>query len=1001
MITEIVSGMTPEEFVIAINNNFKDVVLQTPVLLNDTMSSTDWINAVNNNAGTNLYVGQKNLIDEINSKFGSFDVSISAPSALTVIWSEDYATVSFTDNSGGIAQHQIYEELQGVYSLVTTLNAGVTTYKYFTWQNASLNFKVRAIGSALSPVVNIATPLVFKTNQTSLSQVLLRDLSVIPGKAVSLTWGDGSAPLAITSRIYDTTHNYVTPASSYFITLSGDTDWMDYFEIFTQTNLFGDISKWIMPSHNLWWHTYGCVFTGYLNKLKPVSGQIIYHVGWQPGITGEFTNLVFPSSIADFHIEGCKISGDVTNWVFTNPWPTTASTGHIIMDGNLLTGNATNWILRQGMTNLRFGGGNQIVANMSGWVIPTSLSQFCPSLWDQYHPDWQDTNILSGNISAWVLPVTANANGFTWMIANQPNVTGDLSTWLMPDTKGASSYNKFDLRGCGFTKMPRGSFKYVSIFNFSGNKCYWGEVDSFLVYLDNYFTGGVVPWTGCLYSLDGVEMGAPSAVGLAAKASIESKYATPVAITALVIGQSYTILSVGDSNWVAVGGPVNSNVGTVFTATGTGTGTGTANHSCTITVNTAVTKFLNTFAIRIGGGDLVAGDEAVLSKYDSVVLNRFHYNDIGETFKTLRALNPNIKILLYQSGTSTSNAQDSSQLIRLNSIARWLDARGHSMGNLSVDNPTLFLLDSNGDHILYSAGSNFHEMDFGNADYVDYWIEATTNDIINQIWKADGIFLDGLLACRDGINFYSANSVDYPNDAAWVPAMNGFVNSTAGRLRALSQLSGGTRSYSRYVNGKAAWLALDALSTPPDFALEEGAIAIGWGSNDVQFFTVAEWLRQIDTLKGIVNYKPLFLSHTDLSPDGQGYDNYSQHITFWEILWFALTSFCIGKKDNSYFSFMKADNFNVVPPYFDEYDINLGSPVGDYSSEIISGITIYKREFVLGYVYVNPNISEASGITLPGLCKQLTHENLPVASGASISSFNLPAHRGSIFIKIP
>lgn len=50
---------------------------------------------------------------------------------------------------------------------------------------------------------------------------------------------------------------------------------------------------------------------------------------------------------------------------------------------------------------------------------------------------------------------------------------------------------------------------------------------------------------------------------------------TTVNATALVVGYTYTILTVGTTNWVAVGATSNT-VGVVFVATGAGTGTGTA-----------------------------------------------------------------------------------------------------------------------------------------------------------------------------------------------------------------------------------------------------------------------------------------------------------------------------------------------------------------------------------------------------------------------------------------
>lgn len=50
----------------------------------------------------------------------------------------------------------------------------------------------------------------------------------------------------------------------------------------------------------------------------------------------------------------------------------------------------------------------------------------------------------------------------------------------------------------------------------------------------------------------------------------------PVAATALVVGQSYKIVALGNSNWTAVGAGAAPALGTVFLCTGIGTGTGTA-----------------------------------------------------------------------------------------------------------------------------------------------------------------------------------------------------------------------------------------------------------------------------------------------------------------------------------------------------------------------------------------------------------------------------------------
>ena len=61
------------------------------------------------------------------------------------------------------------------------------------------------------------------------------------------------------------------------------------------------------------------------------------------------------------------------------------------------------------------------------------------------------------------------------------------------------------------------------------------------------------------------------------KGSTKYQVATVSAVNdeSMVVGQAYRILTVGDTNWAAVGGSSSAAVGDVFTATAAGAGTGT------------------------------------------------------------------------------------------------------------------------------------------------------------------------------------------------------------------------------------------------------------------------------------------------------------------------------------------------------------------------------------------------------------------------------------------
>ena len=68
--------------------------------------------------------------------------------------------------------------------------------------------------------------------------------------------------------------------------------------------------------------------------------------------------------------------------------------------------------------------------------------------------------------------------------------------------------------------------------------------------------------------------------------------ATAVNAGSFTVGFSYRILSVGNTNWTAIGGPAVPVVGTVFTATGVGSGSGTATAvaQCNLIANATISS---------------------------------------------------------------------------------------------------------------------------------------------------------------------------------------------------------------------------------------------------------------------------------------------------------------------------------------------------------------------------------------------------------------------------
>ena len=73
-------------------------------------------------------------------------------------------------------------------------------------------------------------------------------------------------------------------------------------------------------------------------------------------------------------------------------------------------------------------------------------------------------------------------------------------------------------------------------------------------------------------------------------------------------GFSYQILSLGTTNWTAIGAGVNPQIGQVFTATGAGSGTGTASDAgqCTLVASGSLTSGQMNMVFDVNGGAVYA-----------------------------------------------------------------------------------------------------------------------------------------------------------------------------------------------------------------------------------------------------------------------------------------------------------------------------------------------------------------------------------------------------------
>ena len=353
---------------------------------------------------------------------------------------------------------------------------------------------------------------------------------------------------------------------------------------------------------------------------------------------------------------------------------------------------------------------------------------------------------------------------------------------------------------------------------------------------------------------------------------------------------------------------------------------------------------------------------------------------------------------------SGSTEFDNCSVLSMNNIARYNVGRGHSMGNLNIDNPGLFLLkDSDGVSRCHTYGKDYrYLMDFGSTSFINYWGEATNADLgFANTWHADGIFIDNCAPLEAGYD--SDRPRKYNTDALWSAAMMTWHTGLAASLR-----SNGLKSWTNSgcldnQQGYNFYATIDSNPNAPDIMTDEGVFVHGWGSAPATFYSEDKWKRQVDIMGVMQHVRLAQFSHVVFGPTGSGNDNTGHALTYWDALWYAMGSFALGmndtlKKDALYFQ-------NYTEPqhayWYDEYDrIDLGSALGPYVQSFNGGVHQYVREFQKGYVYVNVNTGNMT-ITLPQPCKQLTHDtiNQDPATFPDVTSITLAGHRAAFLLK--
>ncbi|MFC1610552.1 putative glycoside hydrolase [Myxococcota bacterium] len=412
-------------------------------------------------------------------------------------------------------------------------------------------------------------------------------------------------------------------------------------------------------------------------------------------------------------------------------------------------------------------------------------------------------------------------------------------------------------------------------------------------------------------------------------------------------------------------------------------------------------KLFQTFLVRINGSALQEGEEVTLARYDLLQLHRFHSDDIrDDSWAAVRAINPQVEIYVTQSSHTVDSNADARPLINLTDLGRFGVSRGHSMGDLDNDNPGFFLLDTSSSRMLDPGScTSCWILDFGNPEFQRYWIEGTVTDVVGHPWTADGVALPESYLTPGA----TPASPTYPTAAAWATAMGSFIEAVVGNLASVHQKLWVSGSRTQDPVGRDAWLALDASESPPDVMYEVAAFVTRHDpGDDASFRNETNWRQQVDLMGEMHHAKVAYHSNTDLAPGESGIDNYGRDVTYWDVVWYALGSYLIGKNEvanNSYLSLAGHTLDLTWPAELDE--LHLGSAVAPYQVIDHNGHNVYLREFEVGYVAVNPTTSDAADLPLPEPCKVLNHDNFqqPLAALPSVTNLSLSSHRAVVLMK--
>lgn len=213
----------------------------------------------------------------------------------------DVPTISgilgWTDTNNGTAEYEVYSSTNGgAATLLATTESGATSYADTTCkQNATVVYSIKAKkGTKVSDAVlatSLATPLCWKSNQSTLTPHVINELRITAGKSVTVNYSDGTSQAYIGNNS-NITKNFAA-TGQYNVWLSGDTSFITHFNCTTQPN-YGDVSNWIVNNFNDF-RISTSAFSGSLSTWTLSNQLVSFRIDVNSSISGE-VNWNIPST---------------------------------------------------------------------------------------------------------------------------------------------------------------------------------------------------------------------------------------------------------------------------------------------------------------------------------------------------------------------------------------------------------------------------------------------------------------------------------------------------------------------------------------------------------------------------------------------------------------------------------------------------------------------------------------------------------------------------------